>query len=300
MNSPAVRPFAPSTQPALELIALARLSPEQARRKLRALLLANPNHFGRVPSTSFIAVLKIQEDTTYECISRIGYDSQCEQLYATIDVKQAFGYSSDALTHGSEEFVRFYLSYDGGSTWLDLGMRSASVFDAHLPRLAAHEVKVPINPEGKLWSGNLLPKVRAILSWNSPPPSCAPKWTPVWGNVVESYIQIENSQVDFQSTMDSAVKVGFPKTSSYVMDAETEINDGTLIRQRHLQSPTQHSTETDPQHRFLAFALAKADEFYSAGPMDSHINGVDPIYRAGPRLKVSLLNAGEPAVSAVL
>ena len=300
MNSPAVRPFAPSTQPALELIALARLSPEQARRKLRALLLANPNHFGRVPSTSFIAVLKIQEDTTYECISRIDYDSQCEQLCATIDVKQAFGYSSDALTHGSEEFVRFYLSYDGGSTWLDQGMRSASVFDAHLPRLAPHEVKVPIIPEGKLWRENLLPKVRAILSWNSPPPSGAPKWTPVWGNVVESYIQIEDSQVDFQGATDSAVKVGFQKTSSYVTDAETEMNDGNLIKQGHLGSPMLYSTEPDPQHRFLAFALAKADEFYSANPMDSHINGVDPIYGAGSRLKFSLLNAGEPAVSAVL
>lgn len=300
MNSPAVRPFAPSTQPALELIALARLSPEQARRKLRALLLENPNHFGKVPSTSFITVLKIQEDTTYECISRIGYDSQCEQLCATIDVKQAFGYSSGALTHGSEEFVRFYLSYDGGSTWLDLGMRSASVFDAHLPRPAAHEVKVPIIPEGKLWSERLLPKVRAILSWNSPPPSGAPKWTPVWGNVVESYIQIEDSQVDFQGTMDSALKVVFPMTSSYVMDTETERNDGTLSRQGHLQSPTLDSTETDPQHHFLAFALARVAGCYSAGPMDSHINGVDPIDRAGTGLKFPLLNAGEPTVSAVL
>jgi hypothetical protein len=186
MNSPAVTSFAPSAQPALELIALARLAPEQARKKLRSLLLANPNYFGKVPSRSFIAVLKIQEDTTYECISRIGYDPQHEQLCATIDIKQAFGYSGDAFIHGSEEFVRFYLSYDGGSTWLDQGMRSLSVFNAQLPRPLAHTVTLEVIPRIELCSEKFLARIRAVLSWNSPPPAGAPNWTPVWGNVVES------------------------------------------------------------------------------------------------------------------
>ncbi|MGA9586662.1 MAG: hypothetical protein WBQ95_15115, partial [Terracidiphilus sp.] len=164
MNSPPVIPFAPSTRPALELIALAQLSSEQARQRLRTLLLANPNHFGKVPSSSFIAVLKIQEDTTYECISRVGYDRRCEQLYAVIDIKQASGYSSDALVHGSEEFVRFYLSYDGGSTWLDQGMRSVNARDGQLPR-PMDEVRLQLIPAEELCSESFQPKVRAILSW---------------------------------------------------------------------------------------------------------------------------------------
>jgi hypothetical protein len=279
MNSPAIIPFAPSSRPALELIALARLSPEQARQKLRALLLANPNHFGKVPSTSFIAVLKIQEDTTYECISRVGYDAQCEQLCATVDIKQAFGYSSVALIHGSEEFVRFYLSYDGGAMWLDQGMRSVNAIDAHLPRPVAHEVRLPMIPAEELFSERFQPKVRAILSWNSPPPAGAPNWTPVWGNVVESDIQIEDSQVDFRGTMDSVAETDSPKTSPYVM--ETETNGETWIRQRHLQFNKRHSTKMDPRHDFLAFVLAKAAAFDSCASAHSQSDGIDPIDRGG-------------------
>ena len=63
---------------------------------------------------TFNAVLKIQEDTTYECISRVGYNPEFEELCAKVDIKKLFGYSSDALIDGSEEFVRFYLSYDEG------------------------------------------------------------------------------------------------------------------------------------------------------------------------------------------
>ncbi len=298
MNSPAVTPFAPSTQPALELIALARLSPEQARQKLRALLLANPNYFGKVHSTSFVAVLKIQEDTTYECISRVGYDRRCEQLCAAVDIKQAFGYSSDALIYGSEEFVRFYLSYDGGSIWLDQGMRSVNAIDAHLPRPMVYEVRLQIIPAEELSSETLQPKVRAILSWNSPPPAGAPNWTPVWGNVVESDIQIEDSQVDFPGTMDSVAKTEFPKTSSYVMGTET--NGGTSIRQGPLQSTTRHSTKTDPQHRFLAFVLARAAGFYSSAFRDSRSNGKDPVDRDGMATGFPLAGAARPTVSAVL
>jgi len=298
MNSPAVTSFAPSTRPALELIALAQLSPEQARQKLRALLLANPNYFGKVPSTSFIAVLKIQEDTTYECISRVGYDHQCEQLCAAIEIKQAFGYSSDALIDGSVEFVRFYLSYDGGSMWLDQGMRSVNAIDAHLPR-PVHEVRLQIISAEELASPKFLPKVRAILSWNSPPPAGAPNWTPVWGNVVESDIQIEDSQVDSPGTIESVAKSEFPKTSSYVMGTETEMNGGTLMSQAHLQSTTRHSTKTDPQHGFLAFVLARTAGFHSSASVDSHSNGMDPIDRDGMATGFPHASA-EPTVSAVL
>ena len=144
MNSPVVTPIAPSTHPALDLIALAQLSPEEAGQRLRALLLGNPKYFGNVPLTSFNAVLRIQEDTTYESISCVAYDAQLKQLRATIDIKRAVGYSGVARINGSEEFVRFYVSYDGGAKWLDQGMRSVNVEDAIVPRPLVHEVILPI------------------------------------------------------------------------------------------------------------------------------------------------------------
>lgn len=267
MNSPAVTPFAPSTQPALELIALARLAPDQARQRLRALLLANPNYFGKVPPSSFMAVLKIQEDTTYERISQIGYDLQHEQLFATIEIKQAFGYTGDAFIHGSEEFVRFYLSYDGGSTWLDQGMRSLSVFDARSPRPLAQRVTLDMILREELCSGKLLPKIRTILSWNSPSPAGAPSWTPIWGNVVESDFQIQDSQVDFPDAL-SAVNDKSRKDTSDGMKRETAISRAASMTQSHLESVAR-STRTDPQHSLLAFVFARAAAFGSSSPLQN-------------------------------
>jgi hypothetical protein len=293
MDSPAVARFAPSAQPALELIALAQLSPERARQKLRALLLANPNYFGKIPSSSFMAVLKIQEDTTFECISRISYDPERERLCTTIDIKQATGYSGDAFIHGSQEFVRFYLSYDGGSKWLDQGMRSLSVFDSHLPRPLVQRVTLEIIPQQELCSEEFVPKIRAILSWNSPPPAGAPNWTPVWGNVVESDFQIEGSQVDIPGALLTTVKRESPKSSSDAMKRRTETSDEVSIEQRRLQSTTRHSTKTDPQHDFLAFVLAKAATFdLSIATLQSR--GLEPVDCEGTEFRFRFAKTAKP------
>jgi hypothetical protein len=198
MNCPAVRPLAPSSHPALELIALAQLSPENARLRLRALLLANPKYFGNVPPTSFNTVLKIQEDTTYECITSVAYDASMEQLRATIEIRQPGGYSSAAQINGSEEFVRFFISYDGGATWLDQGMRSVPVSDGIVTQPFTCDVILQMFPKVPR------PRVRAILSWNSPPPPGAPDWSPVWGNVAESDMQ--DHDAPFRASLGKADK----------------------------------------------------------------------------------------------
>jgi len=305
MNSPAVSLFAPSTRPALELIALAQLSPEQARKKLRALLLTNPNHFGKIPASSFNAVLKIQEDTTYECISRTGYDPGCEQFCALIEIKQTLGYSSDAVIHGtdkrgSEEFVRFYLSYDGGSNWLDQGMRSVNVCDSHLSRPAVYEVNLLIVLAEDSHGVKFPPKVRAILSWNSAPPAGAPNWTPVWGNVVESDIEIMDSPGDIPGRLHSGDNLGTSKLSLPVMTRITETNGGALTGKGHLQSPARHSTMTDPEHRFLAFVLARAAGFFTSGSRGSRTNEVDLIERDERARGFQLSSSAESTFSAVL
>lgn len=299
MNSPAVTPFAPSTQPALELIALAQLSPEMARQKLRALLLGNPNHFGKVPSTTFNAVLKIQEDTTYERLSQVGYDPEFEELHAKVDIKKLFGYSSDVLINGSEEFVRFYLSYDGGAKWLDQGMRSVNVVDAHMPRPLSYEVTLPLIAAKGHNPANSRLKVRAILSWNSPPPVGAPNWTPVWGNVLDSHIQIKDSQTVLSSTLHSGSNAESPNTAMQAMNLHTPICSAEPKRQGHNQFLIGSSTESDPQHRFLAYVLARAAGCSSSGFPDPEFNAIDPVRRtvSGPALPVAV--QAEPVLAAV-
>jgi hypothetical protein len=206
MNPPEVSAYTRSTKPTVELIALARLSPALACQRLRALLLVNPDYFASVPSSSFKTVLDIQEDTTYESLSPVSYDPLRQELCATIDIKRTNGYSDNVLNNGSEEFVRFYLSDNGGLRWHDLGMRLVNVFDASTSKPRSYQVTHPIIPLEKLPPGTL-PKVRAILSWNLPPPTLAPEWRPVWGNVVESCIRIQDSRVVFSGRLRSLAYV---------------------------------------------------------------------------------------------
>ena len=210
MNLPHGKPIAASTRPALELISLARLSPELARRNLRALLLANPNYFGNVTGSSFKAVLHIQEDTTYERLGCFGYSPELKQLRATITINQTEGYSGNIRANGSEEYVRFYLSSDDGKTWQDQGMTAVNVFDAPGPKPVEHAVALEIDPEEEFCIQNL-PKVRAILSWNWAPPAGAPNWTPVWGNVLDAQIRIEDFEFVLLSSLLSETKVQVTK-----------------------------------------------------------------------------------------
>jgi hypothetical protein len=266
MVSPPVKPIAPSTHPALELIALAQLSPEDAGQRLRALLLANPHYFGNVPPTSFHAVLKIQEDTTYECISAVAYDAQFEQLRAIINIKQAVGYSGLARANGSEEFVRFYVSYDGGAKWLDQGMRSVNVSDDTVSRPLSYDVVLQIVPSGKPGNSKPRPRIRAILSWNSPPPAGAPDWTPVWGNVLESDMQI-NSRVSFP--------IGSQTTT------RTEQRQSIAGRERQISALP--SSESDPSHRFLTYMFARAARHTLLGTPNPAVKAMNPKETIAPR-----------------
>ena len=258
MISPRNKSVAPSTQPALELIALARLSPELARQNLRALLLANPNYFGNVTGSSFKAVLNIQEDTTYESIGAVGYNPQLEQLRATINIKQSSGYSGDLSTRGSEEYVRFYLSYDGGSTWRDQGSQALKVFDAPGPKPLEFAVTLQISPRNKFCFVQHLVRVRAILSWNSPPPPGSPNWTPVWGNVVESQIQIDGSQFIPHRTVLSTTDLERPEELAHAFELEQSIKTAAPKKLSPFELHMLYADKTVPQHRYLSPMLARA------------------------------------------
>lgn len=238
--------------------ALAKLSPELARGNFHALLLANPNYFGNLSASPFKAVLNIQGDTAYESLGCVGYNPQFEQLRATINIKQDSGYAGAICTTGSNEYVRFYLSYDGGATWLDQGLTAVNVFDVPGPKPLEYAVILGISPKEEFCFEQNLPLVRAILSWNAPPPANSPSWIPVWGDVEDARIQIdgfklipfpiflEDAKLELSAEMKQAIDLGQtieaakPKALS---PAELhEIYAGTSV----------------PQHRYLAAPLAAA------------------------------------------
>ncbi|HEY2469403.1 MAG TPA: hypothetical protein VGI45_16400 [Terracidiphilus sp.] len=189
MPSPHGNTSTPSLQPALELIYLATLEPEQASQCLRKLLLNNPNYFSNLAENSFRIVLNLSGDTAFESLGCVRYIPLLDQLYVSINLKRETGYSFQVGHPGSREYIRFYLSFDRGVTWQDKGISAVNVEDKPRegPRLYLVTKKVDLLQD---YRAEDVVMVRAILSWNSMPPADAPDWTPLWGNVAETQIRI--------------------------------------------------------------------------------------------------------------
>jgi hypothetical protein len=165
-----------------------------ARAQFKALLLANPNHFGTVKKAPLPAGLVISGDTAFEQLDDVGYQPQLGCLEGIVTIKQGEGYGGGLCSAGSTEYVRFYTSADGGTTWVDQGLTSIGVHDlggAAQPVQYAVSLQVDL-PEQYCTSGANLPLVRAILSWSAPPPPAQPDFPPIWGNVVNTQIQVES------------------------------------------------------------------------------------------------------------
>src|SRR5262245_34782777 len=84
------------------------------RAAFKALLLSNPNYFGNLAESPFKAKLSVSGNTYYEELVCIGYHPQQQRLEGVVYIYQPTGYGSDICGPGTTEFVRFYVSHDGG------------------------------------------------------------------------------------------------------------------------------------------------------------------------------------------
>ncbi len=165
------------------------------RLQFRALVVGNPNYFGNLAISPFPPVVAIKGNTTYEEIKCVGFHPQSNRLDAVVFLKQSFGYSGDVCSAGSTEYVRFYLSFDNGATWVDQGVTSFTAYDVPAGvtggrrlEYAAGVASVP--PRRWCTIPNII-LARAILSWHDVPPANTPNHIPVWGNVHDTHIQVD-------------------------------------------------------------------------------------------------------------
>jgi len=226
MPSPKVTTSPNTLQPALELIYLATLHPELAIQSLRKLLLANPSYFSNLPEHSIKVVLNTSGDTTFESLGCVSYIPLLDQLYASIELRRDWGYSLALNNLSSREYVRFYVSFDRGASWHNEGLTAFSVCDEPGSRLHIRLVTKRVDFAERLTSSTQPPIVRAILSWNTPPPPDSPDWTPLWGNVLNTQIHAvrpdacrtdclqPGSWVHLDDENDSEVRVGRPSDLS--------------------------------------------------------------------------------------
>ncbi|HEX5482812.1 MAG TPA: hypothetical protein VFZ08_09335 [Terriglobia bacterium] len=239
-------------------ISLAKLPPEAARNNFKALLLSNPNYFGNLKGSEFKPVLNIAGNTAYENIGCAGFNPQLNRLEAVVYVHQTAGYGGDVCSNGSREFVRFYLSYDGGATWSDQGLTSFTVYDVPGPKPLEYDVTLQISPPEKFCFFQNLPLARAILSWNAPPPPASPDWTPVWGNVVDAQIQIEGFELIVLGQFLADAKLQLPVEYKDAVDLTQPIQTSAPKALSAADRHTLYNGKDVPAHRYLSAELQLA------------------------------------------
>jgi len=166
---------------------------EHERSNFKLLMLENPNYFGNLAYIfpEFKPVKVIANNTKYEELRCVGYNPSSRMLEAVVHIKQSFGYNTGICGQGSKEYVRFFIDWDNNGNWQDVGMVSFTVYNIIGAKPLEYAVTLMLDAKNVPCSIEKLPRVRAILSWNQQPPAGNPNYTPVWGNVIDSRIQID-------------------------------------------------------------------------------------------------------------
>jgi hypothetical protein len=138
---------------------------------------------------------KTDGNTDFEELNCIGMQpkSTLDQLVGVLKIKKPQGYSGGLCSAGSKEYVRFYLDFGAG--WQDMGLTSVQVHDMGvLPKDGLNYavfLPVDLSKHRKLCkNGPVFAKMRAILSWSSPPPANTPNFVPTWGNAENTTIML--------------------------------------------------------------------------------------------------------------
>ncbi|MDJ0826796.1 MAG: hypothetical protein QNJ16_14960 [Rhodobacter sp.] len=175
---------------------LEHLPVEHSRRYFKQLITINPNYFGTLTESATKkvadAVVSQSGSTKYEALRCAGLMPDDDLLEAVLEVKLPYGFKSGLCGDGSKEYVAFYLDYDDGTGFVSAGPPAeVTVHDLmavdgdHL----FYAVRRAFTPKEILGCDQpQIVRLRAILSWENIP--TGPSFTPVWGNVIETWIQI--------------------------------------------------------------------------------------------------------------
>ncbi len=179
------------------------------------LISKNPNYFGNFPDTQFKPEFQLANDTAYEQLMCVGYNPDQKILEAVIHIKQPSGYMGNECTAGSFEYIRFFV--DTGSGFVDAGLTAINVHDIPNALDCAQGQEKPLSFSAsvkyspfnfKNCSHPVLPKVRAILSWQTIPPAGNPNYNPVWGNHMDCNIQLAPGYLSLIDVVGELVEAG--------------------------------------------------------------------------------------------
>ncbi len=224
---------------------------EIERLHFKALALANPNYFGTFKESPFPVVKAIAQNTSYEDLACVGFQPQLGQIEAVVRIARNAGYSGPLCSGGSREYVRFYLSFDGGASWEDQGMAQFAAYDTPGARPLDYAVTRPVNPPRKFCFVENLIKVRAILSWNAAPTPNTPDFTPVWGRVLDADIQVEPKRRFLLKELVEAAKIKLPPELVPIVNFDHELPVAAAAELTLEQKVAAAREARVPEHRFL-------------------------------------------------
>ena len=208
--------------------------------------------------------LGFKENSTWEELTCVGYNPESRKLEAIVQLKQAFGYSGGLCTNGSTEFVRFFI--DWGSGFEDVGLTGFKAFD--VPNIPSNNhplhfmVQQTLNEatHRKICTVAVLPKVRAILSWNSIP-SLDPNQTVGFGNKLDGRIQIKPRRWFLRDLLDiSKIKIA-PELSEMLQLNQVLTMEKQVFSYENLLKVNMAAKV--PAHRTLHSLMSEAAGFSS-------------------------------------
>lgn len=253
------------------------------------LYLANISSKSALKLNTSLAFFEKNFNTSFEELGCVGYNPDSEELTAIVKIKRAYGYSGNLCSAGSHIYVRFYVNYGGG--WVDEGYVGANVHDIpdskdcdqQLEKPMEFALRLKIDPKQKVCSQPVLPKVKAVLLWNSIPPANDPNLTQpgyVWGNVKEDQIQIK------------PIKINIPFVNIGSLIEKAILNPAISLKDLTANNPAAAKSLSDAQKEYAAdkvnFSQLVSD--YKKANLS-----VEP-HRSGAKLLVEAMTSNDPVI----
>jgi hypothetical protein len=220
------------------------------------------------------AWLNTNRNTEFEQLYCIGLEPETGQLTGVFQVKQGSGYSGGPATAGSREYVAFWVDWGLGFQYE--GTVSAPVHDFRRlpPAGLEYSISLPCDLLSRAQrSGEAAKtvKVRAVLSWNTPPSTTDPNAPVVWGNILESRIPIPASHADragdqvrrlASSSAGDAEEIVHTGVNGLIVDAAIKAMTGSAFGQNSGLTVVLGSTVARPgaTDRATAIDTSKVDD----------------------------------------
>lgn len=140
---------------------------------------------------------KTEGNTDYEEVECLALDPNREELVATFRVKRPTGYLGNLCEEGSKEYIAFYADWDDAcGDWEHLGTLALDVHDiANIPSGGLHYamfLPVDLKFHRRPCDRPKVGRVRAVISWNSPPAGAEDP--PRWGNALDAHVLIPHGE----------------------------------------------------------------------------------------------------------